>query len=211
MLILWTFVYVFCSFYIFAHFQKLLLILPIFAHFKNFIPKRNIMHIIFTPICKFTKYIITKSKDPLRLLLIGGKTFSRKIVFLYYQFCIVWLAKKCKSIFPWGKIIVPMMENHFFFKRKGKLFSLSLLHTPLTTSLISILFHHFSYVEPIRKTNFEIMFFIVNCFPWKAFYTENILRPTRRSLKTNLKLKNWKPTFLLILQIFSHFKKLMLI
>ena len=79
-------------------------------------------------------------KHTLRLSLVGRKTFSRKTVFLYFQFYIVWLAKECKTIFPWGKIALPIMENHFPFKMKGKLFSLFLLYTPLTTSLLSLSF-----------------------------------------------------------------------
>ena len=132
-----------------------------------------------------------------RLRLVGRKTFSRKTVFLYFQFYIVWLAKECKTIFPWGKITLPRMENHFPFKMKGKLFSFFLLYTPLTTSLLSLSFSfHFiifftSNQTMDRKTNFGIVFSIVNCFPWKSFYTENILRPTKRSpnitWSTNLK------------------------
>ena len=89
-------------------------------------------------------------------------------------------------------------------------FLINLVHSShylLTFLFISSFFLHGTK----RKTNFEIVFFIVNCFPWKSFYTENILRPTKWSLKTHLKLKIWKPTFLLILQIFAHFMFLLIL
>ena len=93
-----------------------------------------------------TNFWITKQQPRPRL--VGRKTFFRKTIFLYFQFYIVWLTKECKTIFPWGKITFPMMENHFPFKMKGKLFSLSLLYTFLTTSLLSLSFHHFLYMKP---------------------------------------------------------------
>ena len=87
------------------------------------------------------------------LRLVGRKMFSRKTVFLYFQFYIVWLAKECKTIFPWGKITLSMMENHFPFKMKGKLFSLSLLYTPLTTSVLSLsFFFHFIIFFTLNQT-----------------------------------------------------------
>ena len=102
----------------------------------------------------WTLWMTSKFYVTLRLRLVGRKTFFRKTIFLYFQFYIVWLVKECKIIFPWGKITLPMMENHFPFKMKGKLFSLSLLYTPqsshylLTFPFIFLSFHHFSYIEP---------------------------------------------------------------
>ena len=87
--------------------------------------------------CEITKMLLLQSL--LRFRLVGRKTFFWKIVFLHFQFYIVWLAKECKTIFPWSKITLLMMENHFPFKMKRKLFSLS-----LTTSLLSLsYFFHF--------------------------------------------------------------------
>ena len=83
-----------------------------------------------------------------RLRLVGRKTFFRKTIFLYFQFYIVWLAKECKIIFPWGKITLPMMKNHFPFKMKGKLFSLSLLYTPPYFPFHFPFISSFFYIEP---------------------------------------------------------------
>ena len=104
-------------------------------------------------------YILTKGSKtytlehlPLGLRLVGRKTFSWETVFLYFLFYIVWLAKECKTIFPWGKITLTMKENYFPIKMKGKLFSLSLLYillpTFLTFPFIFLSLHHFYYMEP---------------------------------------------------------------
>ena len=88
-----------------------------------------------------------------------------------------------------------MIENHCLFKMRGKLFSLTLLYTSLTTFL---LFFYFSYISSFlhwikqRKTNFGIAFFIVNCFPWKSFYTKNVLRPTKRNHNVLYAMKIWR-------------------
>ena len=134
------------------------------------------------------------------LRLVGRKTFSWTIVFLYFKFYIVWFANECKIIFLWSKIYLLMMENHFHFKMKGKLFSflflVSFIHSthnvltfPFDLPFISSFFLHWTKQ---RKTNFEIVFSIINCFSWKSFYTENVLHPTKRSLcpKRNRSSKN---------------------
>ena len=120
----------------------------------------------------------------LRLRLVERKTFSWKAVFLYLQFYIIWFAKECKNIFLWGKISLLMMENHFPFKIKGKLFSLlflvsfvhsshNLLTFPFDFSFISSFFLHWTKQ---RKTNFGIVFSMKIILHWKCF-TSNQTEP----------------------------------
>ena len=86
-----------------------------------------------------------------------------------------------------------MMENQFSFKIKGKNCFPYLSCTLL--SLHSYFPFHFLFISSFflhetkqHKINLEIVFSIVNYFPSKLFYTENILRPTKQSRSVVLKI-----------------------
>ena len=121
--------------------------------------------------------------------MVGRKTFSSIFSFTLFgwQKSVKPFSFGVKLLSQWWKtIFLSKWRENYFPYLSCTLLSLP-PYFPFHFPFISSFFLH---VTKQRKTNFGIVFSIVNCFPWKSFYTENILRLTKRSLSVPQMMKN---------------------